>query len=285
MYTPNYYIVFDIERNFRPYKSEFQDEIIEIGALKIDANSFEVTEKFNCLINPMSPISKHTTKLTGITKTDVRTAPKFPEAIKLFRDFVGEEYLFVTWGKDDYSFLVEDCILHDEECPYIGKERRFDVQNLVFNAYETLFEQQPNLKFAVDQLGLEWEGDQHRAFYDAKNTANILVKVLKEKDIRKPYKRTAELVLVKNGVLTDKGKKIFKNWVFKELKHGGHETLDWTLFKGSNTWSSINERYNFELATIEQVKSYFPTALEKAVQQLEYLAEMNAAKQQDKIKI
>ncbi|GAB6461188.1 exonuclease [Bacillus luti] len=278
MYTPNYYIVFDIERNFRPYKSEFQDEIVEIGALKIDAKSLNVIEEFSCLINPMSPISKHTTKLTGITKTDVKTAPEFPEAIKLFRDFVGEEYLFVTWGKDDYSFLVEDCILHDEECPYIGKERRFDVQNLVFNAYESLFEQQPNLKFAIEQLQLEWEGEQHRAFYDAKNTANILVKVLKEKDIRKPYKRTAELVLVKNGVLTDKGKKIFKNWVFKELKHGSHETLNWPVFEGSDTWSRINERYNFEPNTLEQVKSYFPAALEKAMQQLEVLAEMNAKK-------
>ena len=54
------------------------------------------------------------------------------------------------------------------------KERRIDLQKFVFQAYEELFEHTPSLQSAVEQLGLIWEGKQHRALADAENTANIL---------------------------------------------------------------------------------------------------------------
>ena len=59
---------------------------------------------------------------------------------------------------------------------YGKKERRIDLQKFVFQAYEELFEHTPSLQSAVEQLGLIWEGKQHRALADAENTANILLK-------------------------------------------------------------------------------------------------------------
>ena len=103
-------------------------------------------------------LTRHTTKLTGITKKDLIGVEKFPQIIEKFIRFIGEDSIFVTWGKEDYRFLSHDCTLHSVECPCMEKERRIDLQKFVFQAYEELFEHTPSLQSAVEQLGLIWEG-------------------------------------------------------------------------------------------------------------------------------
>lgn len=275
MYEPKYYIVFDIERNFRPYQSDAPTEIVEIGALKIEASTMSAIEVFSSLVKPTASLSRHTTKLTGITKQDIKGAEKFPKVIELFRKFLGEDYMFVTWGKEDYGFLTEDCTRFNVKCPNLERERRFDLQRFVFHAYKELFLNPPSLKLAVAQLTLEWEGKQHRAFDDAKNTANVFLTAAKQKDIRKRYKRNMELFLVKNGSLTDKGRKKMKRWVFKEVKRIGHCRLTWNTFMKSKTWEGVLEQYHFDNPTLLLLQNYFNTALKKAKQQLQVLAVMN----------
>ncbi|MDQ0245545.1 inhibitor of KinA sporulation pathway (predicted exonuclease) [Bacillus fengqiuensis] len=268
MHEPRYYIVFDIERNFRPYQSEAPTEIIDIGAIKIEAGTMSVVETFSSLVKPTASLSQHTTKLTGITKQEVKEADKFPTVIARFRKFVGEEYVLVTWGKEDYGFLTEDCMLHDVEGPDLTKEIRFDLQRFVFNAYEELFPNQPSLKFAVEQLGLEWEGEQHRAFADAQNTANLFFAAAKEKDIHHLYKRKLDHVLVEGGALTDKGKTMMKRWVVKELKKSRCSSLSWGTFMKSETWENLTEQYEFKDTTLLLLQQYFKTAFKKAKQQI-----------------
>lgn len=282
MYEPKYYIVFDIERNFRPYQSDAPTEIVDIGAIKIEASTMSIIEFFSSLVKPSASISRHTTKLTGITKQDVKGVEKFPKVIERFREFVGEDYMFVTWGKEDYGFLTEDCVRYNVECLDLGKERRFDLQRFVFHAYKELFLNPPSLKLAVIQLALEWEGKQHRAFSDAKNTANIFLTAAKQKDIHKRYKRNVELILVKNGSLTDKGKKKMKRWVFKEVKKNGNSHLTWDTFINSKTWENVSDQYHFNRTTLLLLQNYFNTALKKAKQQLQVLAAMNDNNQGNK---
>ncbi|GAA3326187.1 hypothetical protein GCM10020331_061060 [Ectobacillus funiculus] len=69
--------------------------------------------------------------------------------------------------------MKEDCALHGVECPNLEKDRRFDLQKFVFHAYEELFPNQPSLKLAVEKLALQWEGEQHRAFDDAKKILQV----------------------------------------------------------------------------------------------------------------
>ncbi|MFC3885018.1 exonuclease [Bacillus songklensis] len=274
MHEPKYYIVFDIERNFRPYQSDAPTEIIDIGAIKIDASTMSIVEVFSSLVKPTASLSRHATKLTGISKQELKGEEKFPRVIKRFHEFVGKDYIFVTWGKEDYAFLTEDCTRHGVECPDLGKERRFDLQRFVFNAYEQLFPHQPGLKFAVEQLGLEWEGEQHRAFADAKNTANIFLTAARQKDIHKPYRRSTELVFVKDGSLTEKGRKKMKGWIFKELKKRRHSQLTWETFIKSKTWENVLEQHHFDDTTLMLLQHYFKTGLKKAKQQLRVLASM-----------
>lgn len=272
MYKPEYYIVFDIERNFRPYQSDIPAEIVDIGAIKIEARTMNVAASFSSLVKPKSSLSRHTTKLTGITKQDIKEAERFPQAIERFREFVGENYMLVTWGKEDYSFLKEDCALHGVECPNLEKDKRFDLQKFVFHAYEELFPNQPSLKLAVEKLALQWEGEQHRAFDDAKNTVSIFLKVAMEKDLYGSYRRQSESLLLEEGVLTDKGRKRLTRWVFKELKRGQHSSLTWGAFIKSRTWENALDQHDFDDNALHQLQGYFKTALRKAKQQLHALS-------------
>lgn len=275
MNEPKYYIVFDVERNFRPYKSQDPSEVVDIGAIKVEASTMRMIGRFALLVKPTAPLTRHTTKLTGITKQDLKEVEMFPKVIEQFLQFTEDDCMFVTWGKEDYKFLAQDCQLHHIECPSIENERKFDLQKFVFQAYEELFIDTPSLKFAVEQFALEWEGKQHRAYADAKNTLNIFLKVCKEKDIYKRYKRNEELVLTKNGVLTEKAKKKMKRWVFKELKKKEHIPFHWTDFQNSKTWGNIEERYYIHEDTIILLQNYFTVAVKKGEQQLRVLEEMN----------
>ncbi|PGM97374.1 exonuclease [Bacillus cereus] len=274
MKNATHFIVFDIERNFRPYKSEDPSEIVDIGAIKIDVSTMKVIGEFSELVKPSAPLTRHTTKLTGITKKDLIGVEKFPQIIEKFIQFIGEDSIFISWGKEDYHFLSHDCTLHGVECPCMDKESRFDVQKFVFQAYEELFEHTPSLQFAVEQLDLTWEGRQHRAFADAENTANIFLKAYSERDINKRYKRHGELELVKNGKLTEKAKKKMRKWAFKEMKKSAERPFVWSAFESSDTWESITERYYISESAVELLKKHFPTAVRKAERQLRYLAEM-----------
>ncbi|MEH7154399.1 exonuclease, partial [Bacillus thuringiensis] len=42
MKNATHFIVFDIERNFRPYKSEDPSEIVDIGAVKIEIGTMKI---------------------------------------------------------------------------------------------------------------------------------------------------------------------------------------------------------------------------------------------------
>ncbi|EJV82992.1 exonuclease [Bacillus mycoides] len=274
MKNATHFIVFDIERNFRPYKSEDPSEIVDIGAVKIDVSTMKVIGEFSELVKPSASLTRHTTKLTGITKKDLIGVGNFPQIIEKFIQFIGEDSIFVSWGKEDYRFLSQDCTLYGVECPCMEKESRFDVQKFVFQAYEELFEHTPSLQFAVDQLGLTWEGKQHRALADAENTANIFLKAYSERDINKRYKRHGELELVKNGKLTEKAKKKMRKWAFKEMKKSAERPFVWSAFESSDTWESITERYYISESAVELLKKHFPTAVRKAERQLRYLAEM-----------
>ncbi|MFE4761252.1 exonuclease [Bacillus mycoides] len=274
MKNATHFIVFDIERNFRPYKSEDPSEIVDIGAVKIDVSTMKVIGEFSELVKPSAPLTRHTTKLTGITKKDLIGVGNFPQIIEKFIQFIGEDSIFVSWGKEDYRFLSQDCTLYGVECPCMEKESRFDVQKFVFQAYEELFEHTPSLQFAVNQLGLTWEGKQHRALADAENTANIFLKAYSERDINKRYKRHGELELVKNGKLTEKAKKKMRKWAFKEMKKSAERPFVWSAFESSDTWESITERYYISESAVELLKKHFPTAVRKAERQLRYLAEM-----------
>ncbi|MCP8970371.1 exonuclease [Ectobacillus ponti] len=273
-----HYIVFDLERNFRPYQSDFPAEIVDMGAVKIDPQTMEIVDTFSAFVKPTAPLSKHTTKLTGIEKQDVKQAPRFRQVLAAFRSFIGSSYILVTWGKEDYEFLKEDCTRHGLDCPDMSKERRFDLQQFVFRAYEELFPNQPSLRLAVEQFGLEWQGEQHRALADAENTANIFLKAAAERDLKHAYRRSTDVVFIVEGALSEKGKRKLMRWIIKEMKKRKADHLTWKSFLRSKTWANAMEQHEFDEAAIAQLEANFAEALQnvKKLQQAKAKAQTAA---------
>ena len=79
-------VVFDIETTCLSVQN---CKITEIGAVKI--KNGEVLGRFNTFVDPEVPIPADIVELTGITDEMVKGAPKYPEALKAFFDFIGND--------------------------------------------------------------------------------------------------------------------------------------------------------------------------------------------------
>ena len=78
-------------------------EVVQIGAVKLDANSFDVLAEFDLLVRPrINPIlSAYFEKLTGLaTQTVARQGVDFTTAYEGFLDFV-EEGPIASFGRDE----------------------------------------------------------------------------------------------------------------------------------------------------------------------------------------
>ena len=82
------HIVIDLEMNpvsktFKDVRRYTTDEVIEIGAVKLD-DSYNMIDEFQCYVKPQyGEITKHITKLTGITQETVADKPTFPDAFQI----------------------------------------------------------------------------------------------------------------------------------------------------------------------------------------------------------
>jgi len=151
-------------------------EIIEIGAFKV--NDFgEITGKFGEFVKPIvNPVlSPFCRQLTGITQSQVNTASTFDKVIDQFlawADIPEEEYLLISWGNQDERLFHNDCVLHKVDPEWVHP-----VINIKDNYVKLKNLSKPiSLKKAVEREGMDFEGNKHRALYDAHNLSRIFVK-------------------------------------------------------------------------------------------------------------
>lgn len=93
------YIIFDLEATCWENDRTKQNEIIEIGAVKLNEN-LAVIGEFQTFIKPkLNPIlSDFCKKLTSISQEEVDQAPSFGKAISHFQNWIGSEYHLCSWG-------------------------------------------------------------------------------------------------------------------------------------------------------------------------------------------
>lgn len=184
------HIVIDLEMN--PIKREFkevrnflQEEVIEIGAVKLNEN-YQPFEDFQCYVHPnFGGITKHITKLTGITDEIVADKENFPEAFQKFFDWIG------TWDMKIYSWSNSDINQLKSECAY--KIPDFDVDRLQRQWIDIQKEFDDKLgltnhlalKHAIGAMNRDFEGTAHTALADAANTAAILTLMQDDAAFRK----------------------------------------------------------------------------------------------------
>ena len=179
------YIVMDMEWN-QPWPGspsskkvlpvQIRGEIIQIGAVRVTEDQ-QVADEFQILIKPKyyRHLNRRVSKLTGIKETQLREeGVPFPEAIEAFRNWCGDDIIFLTWGFDDIGILRENLMLFNLNTDFT--ERWYNAQ-MIFNAQTDGSTAQKALKTAMEIFGIEATRPAHDALGDAYHTALICARM------------------------------------------------------------------------------------------------------------
>lgn len=161
-------MVFDLETTGL---SPERDAIIEIGALVVRGEDVIETPHFHSLVNPERDIPWYVTRVHGIRNEHVRGAPKLPDVLPDFLDFVGERPVVAHNASFDVNFMraaARRCGLtwtpQAEICTLQLARRAFPK------------ERSHKLDLLAERCGLTFEsGGRHRSLGDARVTAHAFV--------------------------------------------------------------------------------------------------------------
>ena len=179
------YIVMDMEWN-QPWPGSpsakkvlpvaIRGEIIQIGAVRVTEDQ-QVSDEFQIMVKPKyyRHLNRRVSKLTGIKETRLREeGVPFPEAIEKFKDWCGEDIVFLTWGFDDIGILRENLQLFGLEQGFT--DRWYNAQ-MIFNAQTDGGTSQKALKTAMEMFEIEPSRPAHDALGDAYHTALICARL------------------------------------------------------------------------------------------------------------
>ena len=176
------YIILDLEWNQSSTGEEevskiLPFEIIEIGAIKLN-NSRKMIDEFSELVKPQVYHEMHriTSKLIHLQMNQLQQGNFFPEVMKQFQDWCGDDYIFCTWGPLDLVELQRNIRYYGLEPLADGPFKYLDVQKLFSIAYEDR-KSRRTLEYAIDFLNIEKDIPFHRAFSDAYYTAKVLARL------------------------------------------------------------------------------------------------------------
>ncbi len=171
-------IVFDMEWNMG-YPKEGEphfDEIIEIGAVKVQDN--QIIDTYKEYVRPVihRVIHHHVRKMLPFTAKELRDAKNFQTVIREFKRWCGPADRLVSWGNSDINVLHQNLARYGMSADWVAP--CYDLQA----AYAYLLQEythQYSLKDVVEQLGMEAPEDFHDAANDACYTAHIGIEIQK----------------------------------------------------------------------------------------------------------
>ena len=178
------YIVLDMEWNqawpgsysARRVPEKFRGEVIQIGAVRVTDRQI-VGDEFQVLIKPkvFRKLNKKVSSLTGIKDAQLAEhGIPFPEAMEQFKEWCGEDCVFLTWGFDDIGILKENMALHQLDDTWV--DRWYNAQ-MIFNSQTDGATAQKSLKTAMLMAGVEETRPAHDALGDAYHTAILCTRL------------------------------------------------------------------------------------------------------------
>ena len=203
------YIIVDFEWNqaIRRNSSVFNrlpihlgGEIIEIGAVKLRGD-YSPGDEFTMDVRPVYFKQMHykVKNLTGIDQARLSKARFFPQALEKFKQWCGDNPVFITWGRDDRSIFEQNVIVHDLEYDWI--EDWINLQ-LIYNVETDGDKQQKSLETAMEHFNISQTRTAHDALGDAYNTALVASKLDMDKGL-KEY-GNAQSILASRSALVQK---------------------------------------------------------------------------------
>ena len=205
-----YHVVIDLEMNpvsreYREIRRSLTDEVIEIGAVKLDAGFRQIGE-FQCYVRPeYGEIKRHITKLTSITNDMVKDKGAFTECFRSFLEWIGEEETTIySWSTSDIKQLRHECRLKMKDFDtawlashWVDLQKQFDDRLGLHNSLA--------LKHALGAMDRNFEGMQHTALADAANTSAILALMQDEQKFRETMRPVLELLQPKEELSSSIG--------------------------------------------------------------------------------
>lgn len=162
-------IVFDLEWNSGYGKARL-DEIVQIGAVRLDRLGGKITETFNILIRPsvhkkLGMAAKKILDMQVLRNADMN----FPQAWAAFLQWCGSEGEFAAWGGSDMEVLRQNCA--HWKVPMPEWEKVYDLQA----SFSALLGSGQSIALyrAVEYCGIPDSLDCHNALCDAVYTAVI----------------------------------------------------------------------------------------------------------------
>ncbi len=189
------YIIFDLEWNssYNYSAHSFMNEIIEIGALKIDER-LEVVDTFKQLIYPhfTKKLSSRCKNLTKITNEEIRE--NGIDFLDAFRDFArwseGEKNVFMSWSNSDLFVLSNNFVQNTGSANISFISNYCDAQKYCMrfvNKSDNPDNNQIALERCAELFGINVDTEKlHRALADCYVTLQCLKKVY-DKNIIKEY--------------------------------------------------------------------------------------------------
>ena len=204
------HVVVDLEMNpvsreFREVRRKLNEEVIEIGAVRLDEN-FQQEAEFQCYVKPeYGPIKKHITSLTGITQAMVADKKTYAACFQDFVDWVGEEETKIySWSMSDIKQLRSECRykLPDFDIEWLNErwvdlQQEFDDRLGLHNSLA--------LKHALAAMDHKFEGTQHTALADAINTSAILTLMQDDAKFKETMKPVLEILQPKDDLSSSIG--------------------------------------------------------------------------------
>ncbi len=164
------FVVLDVEA---VHDRKTPARIIEIGAYRVRGG--EILDEFQTLINPETGVPRFVTGLTGISNDMLTTAPKFPEIVGAWLEFIGNAVLVAHNSSFDLPLLNREIArvfpgyrLNNSDLCTVDLARRLvpQVESYKLDSLAAYF------GFAIPR--------RHRAADDALATARVFLRLLSE---------------------------------------------------------------------------------------------------------
>ncbi len=176
----DYFLVLDLEATCCDKGSikRNETEIIEIGAVMVEAQTLTIIGEFQTFIKPVRyPIlTEFCNLLTSITQMQVDQAPGYSEAIATLKQWLSKypNAVFGSWGDYDRNQFKQDSKFHNLPFPiaypHVNLKQMFSYSQDLPKRY--------GMAEALQLANIELEGTHHRGIDDAKNIAKLLPWIL-----------------------------------------------------------------------------------------------------------
>ena len=175
-----YFLIVDLEATCCDKKTikRCEMEIIEIGAVMVEAIDLTIVSEFQTFIKPVrhAILTKFCQDLTSISQEQVDRAFTYQQAIANFQQWLYQypNFIFGSWGDYDRQQFEQDSKFHKISYPisseHINLKRLFTDNQGLSKRY--------GMAQALALAGIELIGTHHRGIDDARNIARLLPYIL-----------------------------------------------------------------------------------------------------------